>query len=76
MLTVLALAAATATAQPQVDCKQAQTQMDLDYCAGQDFKQADAKLNTLYQQLMTKYDVQNQAFLRAAEERVDRMARF
>ena len=43
--------------------------MDLDYCAGQDFKAADAKLNAVYQQLMAKYDVQNQALLRAAEEK-------
>jgi uncharacterized protein YecT (DUF1311 family) len=54
---------------PAVDCKQATTQADLDFCAGQDFKATDAKLNALYQALMAKYDVQNQALLRAAEEK-------
>ncbi len=43
--------------------------MELDYCAGQDFKAADARLNAVYQQLMAKYDVANQALLRSAEEK-------
>jgi len=60
---------AAATPAPTIDCKQAATQIELDYCAGLDFKAADAKLNALYQLLMTKYDVQNQALLRAAEEK-------
>jgi uncharacterized protein YecT (DUF1311 family) len=73
-LAILASLAAPALAQqgapaPAVDCKQAATQMDLDYCAGLDFKATDARLNTVYQQLMAKYDVQNQALLRAAEEK-------
>ncbi|HEY2070770.1 MAG TPA: lysozyme inhibitor LprI family protein [Rhizomicrobium sp.] len=65
----IAGASPPAQQQPAVDCKQAATQADLDYCAGQDFKAQDAKLNALYQQLMAKYDVQNQALLRAAEEK-------
>ncbi len=72
LLAFLALpqvAAAGENAPPPIDCKNAATQMELDYCAGQDFKAADAKLNALYQQLMGKYDVADQALLRAAEEK-------
>jgi uncharacterized protein YecT (DUF1311 family) len=54
---------------PPVDCKDAATQMQLDYCAGLDFKAADAKLNALYQVLMAKYNTNNQALLRDAEEK-------
>jgi uncharacterized protein YecT (DUF1311 family) len=54
---------------PPVDCKNAATQMELDYCAGLDFKAADAKLNALYQGLMAKYNTNNQALLRDAEEK-------
>jgi len=52
-----------------VDCKAAATQMELDYCAGLDFKAADAKLNVLYQALTAKYNTNNQALLRDAEEK-------
>jgi|SRR6185312_2466036 len=51
----------------KVDCKHAQTQMDMDFCAGQDFTAADAKLNALYKQMMSKYDSGNQAMLRTAQ---------
>jgi uncharacterized protein YecT (DUF1311 family) len=73
-LLAAALAVTTADAQqaaapPPIDCKAASTQIELDYCAGQDFKAADARLNAVYQQLMAKYDVANQALLRAAEEK-------
>ncbi|MGH6872566.1 MAG: lysozyme inhibitor LprI family protein [Rhizomicrobium sp.] len=57
------------TAAPFVDCKQALTQSEMNVCADLDFKAADARLNALYQQLMAKYDVPNQALLRAAEEK-------
>jgi uncharacterized protein YecT (DUF1311 family) len=68
-LAVTAADAQQASAQPPIDCKAASNQMELDYCAGQDFKAADAKLNSVYQQLMAKYDVANQALLRSAEEK-------
>jgi uncharacterized protein YecT (DUF1311 family) len=35
--------------QPQVDCKNAGTQMELTYCAEQDLNAADKALNTQYQ---------------------------
>ncbi|HTQ15445.1 MAG TPA: lysozyme inhibitor LprI family protein [Rhizomicrobium sp.] len=56
-------------ASPPTDCRQAQTQIEMDYCAGLDFKAADARLNAVYLQLMARYDVANQALLRAAEEK-------
>jgi uncharacterized protein YecT (DUF1311 family) len=62
-------AQATDAPPPAIDCKNAANQMELDYCAGQDFKAADAKLNALYQALMAKYDNNNQALLRDAEEK-------
>jgi uncharacterized protein YecT (DUF1311 family) len=62
-------ALATDAPPPAIDCKNAANQMEFDYCAGQDFKVADAKLNALYQALMAKYDTNNQALLRDAEEK-------
>jgi uncharacterized protein YecT (DUF1311 family) len=54
---------------PQIDCKLPANQMELDYCAGVDFKAADGKLNALYQGLMAKYNTNNQALLRDSEEK-------
>lgn len=70
-LLLFAQAATAADAPPAlaIDCKNAANQMELDYCAGQDFKAADARLNALYQGLMAKYDNNNQALLRDAEEK-------
>jgi uncharacterized protein YecT (DUF1311 family) len=50
------------------DCKKAATQMDMDYCAGLDFKAADAKLNALYQEMMAKYDGADKEKLKVAEK--------
>jgi uncharacterized protein YecT (DUF1311 family) len=69
-LALVAQVAPAADAPPSaIDCKNAANQMELDYCAGQDFKTADAKLNALYQALMAKYDTNNQALLRNAQEK-------
>lgn len=54
---------------PPIDCKSPGNQMELDFCAGVDFKAADGKLNALYQALMGKYNINNQALLRDAEEK-------
>ena len=35
--------------QPKVNCKKAETQMEMTYCAEQDFNAADKALNTQYQ---------------------------
>ncbi len=50
------------------DCNKAQTQMELDYCAGKDFEAQDKKLNALYRKLMAGYDAKNQSLLRTAEK--------
>ena len=39
---------ASAEDQPDVDCENAQTQMEMTYCAGQDFAEADDLLNAQY----------------------------
>ena len=49
------------------NCKKAQTQMELDYCAGRDFQAEDKKLNALYRKLMSGYDAKSQALLKTAE---------
>jgi Uncharacterized protein conserved in bacteria len=57
--TVLAASAATAQDQPDVDCKNAQTQMEMTYCAEQDFADADEQLNAQYKitrQVMKDWD--------------------
>jgi uncharacterized protein YecT (DUF1311 family) len=69
---VVLFAAAVAHAQDNLfahtDCKKAATQMDMDYCAGLDFKAADAQLNALYRQMMAKYDEADREKLKAAEK--------
>ena len=41
-------APAPAEDEPNVDCKNQKTQMDMTYCAGQDFVAADDELNAQY----------------------------
>jgi uncharacterized protein YecT (DUF1311 family) len=50
------------------DCKKAQTQMELNYCADRDYQAEDKKLNALYRTIMSKYDAKSQALLKAAEK--------
>jgi len=50
------------------DCKKAQAQMDLNYCADRDFQAQDKALNALYRLLMSKYDVKSQGLLKTAEK--------
>ena len=64
----LLMTAGAAQADDRINCKsQDLNQMQLDQCAGIDFTAADAKLNTLYKQMMSKYDAANGAKLKAAE---------
>lgn len=51
------------------DCKKAQVQIELDYCAGKDFDDADKKLNAIYRRLMSGNDAKSQALLKAAEKK-------
>ena len=50
------------------DCKKAQTQIELDYCADRDYQAEDKKLNTLYRTIMSKYDAKSQTLLKSAEK--------
>ena len=52
------------------DCwKSAQTQRDMEACAGSDFKNADVRMNSLYRQLLAKYKTEPKAIakIRAAQ---------
>ena len=48
-------------------CANPQTQAEMNICAGEDFKAADAALNQVYQQLMAKLDDEEKAQLKDAE---------
>jgi uncharacterized protein YecT (DUF1311 family) len=49
------------------NCKNAKVQMELNYCADQDFKSADRKLNALYRKLLDGDDPKEKALLKVAE---------
>jgi uncharacterized protein YecT (DUF1311 family) len=61
----LLLLAGPAAAQ---NCADAQSQTDMDVCAGQDFDKADAALNAVYKQLMAKISPDGQVSLKKAEK--------
>jgi uncharacterized protein YecT (DUF1311 family) len=65
---LLAFAAAHAQKrEEQSPCEDAQTQAELNMCAGRKFKEADAELNRVYSQLTSKVDAPYRAKLKAAE---------
>ncbi len=66
---LLAANAAGAPPSPKVDCRNAETQMDLDFCAGKDFTAEDGKLNAIYATLMKKYGASDRATLKTAEKK-------
>ena len=53
MLT-LALAASLAALQPDINCDEARTQTDMNYCADQDYRRADAELNRIWPQALQR----------------------
>ena len=61
------LLALPAHAADKVDCKNAQTQMDMDFCAGRDFTAADAQLNALYKKLVALLDAHERVSLVKAQ---------
>jgi uncharacterized protein YecT (DUF1311 family) len=63
----LAVLGSPVQAADKLDCKNAETTYELDQCAGKDFQAADTKLNTIYRQLMSKYDSASQALLKTAQ---------
>jgi uncharacterized protein YecT (DUF1311 family) len=53
VLILLAASNFQAGAQDNVDCNNAQTQMEMTHCAGVDWQETDAELNTAYKSAMT-----------------------
>ena len=69
--TLATAAPAPAEDEPDVDCKNQKTQMDMTYCAGQDFVAADDELNAQYKrtrQAMKAWDADASPDLGGAEE--------
>jgi uncharacterized protein YecT (DUF1311 family) len=52
MLLLLGGLAPAHAQQDQVDCKNAQTQQDMNYCSEMDFEKADKELNAVYKKAM------------------------
>jgi uncharacterized protein YecT (DUF1311 family) len=70
-LATVLLVATPAQSQPRndIDCKSQNLNMlDISWCGRFEFDAVDAALNTLYQEMMMKYDASNQALLKAAQE--------
>jgi uncharacterized protein YecT (DUF1311 family) len=67
MAAPLLLLVTSARGDEQVDCKNAMTQMDMNYCAGQDFNAADAKLNATYKKLTSELDPHELDTLKVAQ---------
>lgn len=69
-LAVVLLSGGAARAQDEkIDCtSQNLNMMQLDQCAGREFKAAEGKLDALYRSMMAKYDAPNRALLEAAQK--------
>jgi uncharacterized protein YecT (DUF1311 family) len=69
MLCLLLALGGAARAQTKKDpCDNAQTQAEMNECQGREYKKADAALNAVYKQLMTKIDDEGErAALKAAQ---------
>lgn len=50
-----------------INCKAATVQMELNYCADQDFQAADKKLNAIYRKLLDAAEPKDRDLLKAAE---------
>lgn len=64
--------------EPEVDCKKAETQMELTYCAEQDFDAADKVLNTQYQaarKATKRWDADAEADQKGADDALVRAQR-
>ena len=64
----LLLAAAVAATQPQPNCKEPQTQIDMNICSGHAFKAADAEMSRQYRVVATamkKMDAREQGYFSA-----------
>jgi uncharacterized protein YecT (DUF1311 family) len=68
---IILLVGTPARAQPRkdIDCKSQNLNMlDIAWCGRLEFEAADAALNTLYREMIVKYDASNQALLKTAQE--------
>lgn len=65
LLTLLALTPLAHAA--EVDCKNANTQTDMNICAAQDFKHSDALLNQAYKLKMSQLNADQQKKLKVAQ---------
>ena len=63
---LVALLAGSAQAQ-QVDCKNALSQNDMNFCADQDFQKADKALNAAYRKVMADMDDATKTKLKIAQ---------
>lgn len=67
LFTTAAVVAPSNAAGPAVNCKNAQTTYEINFCAGQDYQKADKELNAIYKQLFGKYDDANKKLLQTAQ---------
>jgi uncharacterized protein YecT (DUF1311 family) len=70
LLAVVLLSGTAVRAQDEkIDCtSQSLNMMQLDQCAGREFKSADATLDALYLSMMAKYNVPNRTLLEVAQK--------
>ncbi|MAZ82962.1 MAG: urease [Rhizobiales bacterium] len=54
MLALMAITASAQEQEPDVDCDNAVTQMEMTYCAGEDYAKADEVLNALWPEVVAK----------------------
>lgn len=66
-LGVLLAFTSLAHAADAVDCQNAQTQTDMNICAGQDYAQADKQLNQTYQAYRARLDAEHQQSLKIVQ---------
>ncbi len=67
----LIVSATVAMAQePEVDCDNAQTQMDMNICAGRDYKTADNELNAVYKKALEAAKETDEGFKDMGEQYV------
>jgi uncharacterized protein YecT (DUF1311 family) len=64
---LVAVGAALGQGARKAPCSNAETQAEMNICAGQEYKTADAALNRVYQQLVAKLEPEEKAQLKDAQ---------
>jgi len=67
LIALLALSPLAHAAEAEVDCKNANTQIDMNICASQDFKRSDTRLNQAYKQKMAQLTPEQQTQFKTAQ---------